>query len=270
MKLNTIFARVAPVGEEQEYRRAIIGVAALMLAILAYGKDKSNTYQLGTYTTASAVGDGTTTNNISCGDPTFGSTVGSGGVQDNKVTLYRIQTADGFWTLETMRQASDAQYRRLFNENDVHFHAEKENPLDLLKNGDKVLFRVEAHKKLIGTEYDVFIPRASDPNKDVKYVGTFFPAVVPTQPKPPSDNVRAMCDAHKLSPKLEKQLCGSTTAATSQPSTADAGISQVITNSDAAKSSRHRQRYWRTSATRKPPRSWPYLSKAARRLVVPW
>jgi hypothetical protein len=212
-------------------------ILGLMLS-LANGKDKSGAYQLGIYVTASAVEDGTTTNNISCGDATFGSTVCSGGVRVNRVTLYRIQTTEGYWSVETMRQAHDAQYRQLFNENDIHFHAEKENPLDLLKNGDKVLFRVERHKKLIGETDEIYIPFASNPNKEVKYIGTFFPARVAVQQQPPSDNVKAMCDAHKLSPELEKQLCSSfPTGPPQQSPLPDAGMRQITANSEAGRSS---------------------------------
>jgi hypothetical protein len=84
---------------------------------------------------------------------------------------------------------------------------EKENPLDFLKNGERVVFRVETHKKLLGVETDIFVPFADNPNKETKFVGTFFPHILPEKPSPPSDNVRAMCDAHKLSPELERQFC---------------------------------------------------------------
>jgi hypothetical protein len=136
----------------------------------------------------------------------------------------------------TERLAEDVRISKASGD-PVHFKKEKPNLLDALKPGDRVMFRVEYHRKLDGTEKDVFIPKADDPNKEEKFIGTFTPALAPMQPKPSLDNVRAMCDAHKLSPELEKQLCDSTTAATPQPSTADAGIQQIITNSEAAKSS---------------------------------
>lgn len=86
-----------------------------------------------------------------------------------------------------------------------HFKSEKPNPLDFLKDGERVLFRVEQHKKIGGTETDVFIPYADKPDKECKFIGTFISNTpsVPTTQKP-VDNVKAMCDAHKLSPEQEK------------------------------------------------------------------
>jgi len=220
------------------FRTVLTISLAISLSILTYGKDKSGTYQLGTFVAASAVDDGTTTNNISCGDRTFGSTVCSGGVKVNQVTIYRIQAADGFWSVETMRQADDALYRQMFNDNNLHLHAEKENPLDLLKNGDRVLFRVERHKKLIGETDLVYIPFANNPDKEAKFVGTFTPTAIPAQPLPPSDNVKAMCDAHKLSPEMEKAMCGPAPSAGVSSTPADAGNQQqLVKNSQAAMSS---------------------------------
>lgn len=194
----------------------------LALSTVAFAKDHSGEYQAGTYLTSNVASDGTITDNFNCGSATLGSTVCSGGAHANGVVVYQIQVADGIWNLETMRQATDSMQRRVFNSEPVHFKAEKNNPLDLLKNGDKVLFRAESHRKLNGTEHDIFIPFAADPNKEAKFVGWFTPAIVKSQPQPPSDNVKAMCDAHKLSPALEKQLCETSTGAepVAQPQTA--------------------------------------------------
>lgn len=210
----------------------------LALGSLAYGKDKSGTYQLGTFITSEVASDGTTTNNIRCGSGW--STVCSGGVEGNTVTVYRIQVDGGAWDLETYRQATDATIRGVMHDEPSHFKAEKENPLDLLKSGDKVLFRVERHRKLdtdrprFVTQTEIYIPFADNPAKEAHFVAWFKSAEVPATPSRPSDNVRAMCDAHKLSPELERQLC--TQPALPAPTT-DAGIQQTLTNSEAAKGS---------------------------------
>src|ERR1017187_8063509 len=171
-------------------------------------KDKSDTYQMGSYLGFRNVADGTMTDNFHCGSPSLASTTCSGGMRANGVSVYQIQAADGVWHVETRRQAVDSMMRRTLDTEPMHLRSEKENPLDLLRIGDKVIFRVEKRKKLGGTEPDVLIPFASNPNKEETFVGTFFPSAAPTaQPKPPSDNVKAMCEAHKLSPELEKQLC---------------------------------------------------------------
>lgn len=204
----------------------VCGTAFLILGSvrLAYGTDKSGTYQLGTYLTASAVSDGTVTDNFNCGSETLGSTVCSGGIHANGVIVYRIKVPGGVWSLETMRQAEDSAQRRILGDEPLHFKSEKENPLDLLKNGDKVLFRVEEPRKLLGVEVDVFVPFADNPNKEAKFVGSFISDVLPVRPKSPSDNVRAMCDAHKLSPELEKQLCTPASASASpSPSASQQG-----------------------------------------------
>ncbi len=196
-------------------RSLLICFAFMILSIYMTemaAKDKSSMYRQGTYITASLAADGTTTNNITCGDSGIGGTVCSGGVKANAVAIYRVKVDDGIWFLETDRQVKDSMDRRLFNDEPLHFKKEKENPLDLLKNGDKVLFRVERHKKIGGTDINIFIPFADKPDKEAKFFGTFVPSLTPTQPARPSDNVRAMCDAHKLSPELEKQFCNSSDA----------------------------------------------------------
>lgn len=179
----------------------------VLLGPLAYGKDNADKYQLGTYVTPAAVSDGTVTNTVDCGPTSLGSSVCSGGVYANGVVVYRIQVRDGVWFLETFRQAEDSQFRRMTGEEPARLKAEKRNPLDLLANGDRVLFRVETHKKLGGTERDISIPFADNPNKEAKFVGTFRPAVVLAPRKPESDNVQAMCNAQKLSLELERQFC---------------------------------------------------------------
>jgi len=191
-----------------------------MCTATAFAKDKSGQYQQGTYIAANLAADGTTTDNITCGDGTIGGTVCSGGVKVNTVTIYRVRVDDGVWSLETDRQATDAMMRRMINDQPLHFKREKENPLDFLRNGDKVLFRVERHKKIGGTEIDIFIPFADKPDKEAKFIASFIPFVprsAPARPTRPTDNVQAMCNAHKLSPELEKKFCSSSGAASANP-----------------------------------------------------
>jgi hypothetical protein len=183
--------------------KSIAAVAILVITLTgaASAKDHSNDYQMGTFVSATAVADGTITDTLH-GD---GTTV-AGNVYANQVGIYRIDAADGFWTLETYRQAVDSTMRG-WGTTPAHLRKEKANPLDSLKNGDKVLFRVEKHKKLLATETHIYIPYADKPDKEVDFLATFHPANIPAKPEKPTDNVKAMCDAHKLSPELEKQLC---------------------------------------------------------------
>jgi hypothetical protein len=172
--------------------KLLILVVLFAFAPLLHAKDNSDKYRVGVYLTAAAVSDGTLTDNFDCGPTTPGSTVCSGGIHDNGVTVYRVQVPDGIWFLETFRQTEDSSFRRTFAEEPVHIKTEKQNPLDLLANGDRVLFRVETHRKLNGTETDISIPFADNPNKEAKFVGIFRPAVVATRPRAAqSDNVQA-------------------------------------------------------------------------------
>lgn len=212
----------------------VLLMAGFLLSGLGSAEDKKN-YQLGTFVTANSVADGTLTSTIT-GD---GTTV-AGGVYENRVKIYTVRVPDGVWKLETDRQAVDATMRSM-GMTPSHFKSEKPNPLDFLKDGERVLFRVEQHKKIGGTETDVFIPYADKPDKEVKFVGTFIsntpPPVVTFQK--PTDNVKAMCDAHKLTPEQEKQLC--TTQATVGEQTAAAATDKLVTdlktNSEAAQTS---------------------------------
>jgi hypothetical protein len=190
--------------------QGLVLVALSILPAIAQQSKKAGTYQVGTYVLRTVAADGTTTNDINCG-PTLASTTCSGGIHQNGFTVYEVQVEDGVWHLVTFQQASDSAARKIFNITPTHFKAEKPNPLDFLKAGDRVLFRVEKHKKLLGSETDVLIPFADNPNKEAKFIGSFHPTALPESPKRPSDNVKAMCDAHKLSPELEKQLCSQAT-----------------------------------------------------------
>src|SRR5258708_6973519 len=124
------------------------------------------------------------------------------------------------WILETYREALDTTARKWVGE-PVHFKSEKSNLLDALKSGDRVMFRVERHRKIGGTETDIFIPRADNPNKEEKFVGDFVPTVAPAVPAKPTDNIKAMCESGKLTPEQKAQLC--------QPAPAGAGQSAAQT-----------------------------------------
>jgi hypothetical protein len=224
--------------------KSLLATGLLLASMPSFAqKDKSNDYQVGTYLSAVAVDDGTITSTIR-GD---GTTV-AGGVYGNHVVVYKIKVADGTWSAETLRQALDSSMRNL-GQTPAHFKSEKPNPLDLLKSGDKVMFRLEKHKKLIGgIETDMYIPFADNPKKEVEFVTTFEPNVAPTQlPTGPTDNVKAMCDSGRLSPELHKQFCegakgleASRPVAPSEfsgPAITTPALRELVTNSETAKNS---------------------------------
>ena len=177
-------------------------LATMTLAGPAYAReDKAASYQMGTYVSTSVAADGTITSTLH-GD---GTTV-AGSVYGNHVAVYSLKVADGIWKLETYTQNKDSMIRQM-GMTPMHLKSEKENPLDALKGGERVLFRVEKHRKLNGVETSVCIPFAENPNKEFRFVGYFYSNAQPAQPQKPGDNVKAMCDAHKLSPELENLYC---------------------------------------------------------------
>jgi hypothetical protein len=186
-----------------------IALLSLVLAGAAFAKDHSNDYQAGTFISATAVADGTITDTLH-GD---GTTI-AGNVYANHVGVYRIKVADGTWFVTTLSQTQDSMLRGM-GMTPEHFKSEKANPLDGLKNGDKVLFRLHDRRYLNGKFTLMAIPYADNPNKEVEFSTRFESDVAPSKPEKPTDNVKAMCDAHKLSAELEKLLCVAPTPATS-------------------------------------------------------
>jgi hypothetical protein len=179
-------------------------ILLLVVGTLSFAKDKD--YQIGSYLGHGSALDGTYTNNVQCHDNIGAGFTCAGDSGFNQVTLYKIKSEDGIWILETYRQALDTTARKWVGE-PVHLKSEKSNLLDALKSGDRVMFRVERHRKIGGTETDVFIPRADNPNKEEKNVGDFVPAVAPVVPVKPTDNIKAMCESGKLTPEQKTQLC---------------------------------------------------------------
>ena len=212
MKNSTLVGSPGKENEEQMTpTNKVIVIVLLSLALFgsAFAKDHSNDYQMGTFISATAVADGTITSTLH-GD---GTTV-AGDVYANHVGVYRIKVADGTWFVTTLNQAQDSMLRGM-GMTPAHFKSEKANPLDGLKNGDKVLFRLHERHYLNGKFTLMAIPYADNPNKEVEFSTRFESDIAPSQPEKPTDNVKAMCDAHKLSPELMKQLCVAPTPSTS-------------------------------------------------------
>src|SRR5260370_6907098 len=194
----------------------------------AFAKDHSNDYRVGTFVSATAVADGTITNTLH-GD---GTTVAGDGYA-NHVGVYRIKVADGTWFVTTLSQAQDSMLRGM-GMTPEHFKSEKANPLDGLKNGDKVLFRLHERRYLNGKFTLMAIPYADNPKKEVEFSTRFEPDVAPSKPERPTDNVKAMCDAHKLSPELEKQLCVAPTPSTAAEAPTSPPATPPVANTDVA------------------------------------
>ncbi len=185
-------------------RRALaLLVAALALSILAFAKDYSSDYQIGTFIAATAPSPAHST-----------AMVRPLRVMSTPITLAstKSKVADGTWYVTTLAEAQDSRLRNL-GMIPAHLKSEKVNPLDGLKDGDKVLFRLHERHYLNGKFTLMAIPYADNPNKEVDFTTRFVPDVSPQKPEKPTDNVKAMCDAHKPSPELEKQFCEPSTLA---------------------------------------------------------
>jgi hypothetical protein len=153
----------------------------LTFAVPAYcKKDKSASYQMGTFISSSVAADGTITNTLQ-GD---GTTV-AGSVYENHLAVHMVKVADGYWHLETYTQNKDSMIRGM-GMTPLHFKSEKDNPLDVLKGGERVLFRMEKHQLLFGVEISIYIPYADNPDKEFHFIGYFHPDTQPSQPQKPA------------------------------------------------------------------------------------
>lgn len=179
--------------------------ASLLVLALPASAQSLPKYEIGSLLGNQVQPDGTYSSNVYCGEGTFYTCTGSAGF--NTIRIYDVQTDDGTWHLVTDRQAGDATVRQ-FGQTPMHFKSEKPNLLDSLKTGDKVAFRTEKdHRIGAKGQFHIFIPRADDPKKEDKFEGWFTPKNLPATPPKLTDNIKAMCDAHRFSPDDEKKYC---------------------------------------------------------------
>jgi len=120
---------------------------------------------------------------------------------------YYIRTDDGTWTLVTWADGGDILAHTM-NMVPARFKSDRPNLLDGLKHGEKFAFRAESDHHLGATKYSfhVYIPRADDPRKEDKFDADFTSMTIPAAAS--TDNVKAMCDAHRFTAEQEKQYCG--------------------------------------------------------------
>jgi hypothetical protein len=180
----------------------LVALALTLVSMAAFPKDKPKDYQVGVLEIQTAVADGTITDTLH-GD---GTTV-AGNVYANYLKQYRIKVEGGTYVVVPLDEAQDSMLRSM-GMTPLHFKKEKDNPLDVLKSGDKVMFRLYEHHYVNGKRTEMAIPYADNPNKEFKFVATFVPNVAPIAPEKPTDNVRAMCASGKLTADQQKQFCG--------------------------------------------------------------
>src|SRR5947209_13002389 len=177
-------------------------LAPLMLLLasssLMFAGDNKAEYQMGTFVSVERVKDGTLTSTLR-GD---GTTV-AGDVYENALAVYQVRVPSGTWKLVTLNQSQDSMLRNM-GMTPTHFKSEKANPLDALKPGDKVLFRLHERRYLNGKFMHAYIAFADNSKKEVEFTATFVPDIAPTTPQLPMavrSNVQAMCESGKLTPE---------------------------------------------------------------------
>jgi hypothetical protein len=181
-------------GNESPMRHTGLALAALLLvsqSARVSSEDRPKVFLVGTY---------------------LGNEMQPDGEDQNAAAMHRtyyVRTEEGTWSLVSYNEAADVIAHTL-GWTPLHLKNEKPNTLDNLKHGDKFAFRVEADHRIGATKtsFHVYIPRADDPKKEDKFDADFTPIPTPAAAAAtPTDNVKAMCEAHRFSPEQEKQFC---------------------------------------------------------------
>ena len=175
-------------------KHAGLAIAAFLLVLLPLGtkaEDHAKIFLLGTYLGAEMQPDGTN------------------GTGSSLHRTYFVRTDEGTWALVTWAEGGDILARGM-NMVPARFKSERANLLDGLKHGEKFAFRAEPdHRFGAGkNSFHVYIPRADDPRKEDKFDADFTPIPTSSAAATPTDNVKAMCEAHRFSPEQERQYCG--------------------------------------------------------------
>jgi hypothetical protein len=176
-------------------RRAALAIAALLLVSLStrvWSEDHPKIFLVGMY---------------------LGNEMQPDGDNENVAAMHRtyyVRTDEGTWALVSFSGVDD-MISHTISWAPVHLKNDHANALDNLKHGDKFAFRVEADHRIGATKtsFHVYIPRVDDPKKEDKFDAEFTPIPTPAAAAPATtDNVKAMCDAHRFTPEQEKQYCG--------------------------------------------------------------
>jgi len=181
-------------------RRAALAITALFLVSLSarvWPEDHTKVFLVGTY---------------------LGNEMQPDGDNQNAAAMHRtyyVRTDEGTWTLVSFSGVDD-MISHTMSWAPIHMKNDRANLLDNMKHGDKFAFRVEADHRIGATKtsFHVYIPRVDDPKKEDKFDAEFTPIPTPAsaQAPAPTDNVKAMCEAHRFSPEQEQQYCGTAQA----------------------------------------------------------
>jgi hypothetical protein len=122
---------------------------------------------------------------------------------------YYLRTEDGTWSLVSFGGAGEV-LEHTIGWSPVHQKNDRQNLLDSMKHGERLAFRIEADRRMgaVKPTFHVYIPQADDPKKEDKFDAELTPIPAHEAAPAPTDNVKAMCDAHRFTPDQEKQYCG--------------------------------------------------------------
>jgi hypothetical protein len=134
---------------------------------------------------------------------------GTNGTGSTLHRTYFVRTEEGTWSLVTWADGGDILAHTM-NMMPTRFKSDRPNLLDGLKHGDRFAFRAEPDHRIGAgrSSFHVYIPRADDPKKEDKFDADFTPIPTPAAAAASTDNVKAMCDAHRFTPEQDKQYCG--------------------------------------------------------------
>jgi hypothetical protein len=161
----------------------------LLLASFAVAREKPP-YEVGTFMSSRQVSDGTYST-ASCG--TFGC---NGSAYNAAHNVHLVSTPDGIFSIEApVSVAGTILLGIASNGNAPTVH--KAWFMDDLHEGDKVLFSAQCGKHGRCT---IRLPDPDKPNKEIRTLGFFYPAVAKT-------NTTVLCGTGRLTADVEAQIC---------------------------------------------------------------
>jgi hypothetical protein len=164
-------------------------VLFLLLACFATARDKPP-YEVGTFMSSRQVSDGTYST-ASCGS--FGC---NGSAYNAAHNVHLVSTPDGMFSIEAPVSVAGTILLGMVS-NGISPTLHKAWFMDDLHEGDKVLFSAQCGKHGRCT---IRLPDPDKPNKEIRTLGFFFPAIAKT-------NTTVLCGTGRLSADVEAQVC---------------------------------------------------------------
>ena len=166
--------------------RATAVAVVVLLISMAFAKDHSANYQVGSLTETRSVQDV----NI------YGSALANASTAFSH-NEHLIQTNDGVYVIEAPTSAGGSLLMALATNNQAPTDIHIRWFMDDMHSGDKVLFYAECNKR---NECTFYLPKPDKPAKEFHTSGHFYPTLAKT-------NTTQLCGTGKLSAAVEAQVC---------------------------------------------------------------